>query len=358
MPRWISNRYRCLSLLLLAVAIAGAGEPPDPHFEFRDGTFQLQGWNGGSEPPAAGWESLFPIFAGSSQTPMLGTYTVEGAALVFRPRFPLAPGTGYHGVFPGGGFVVDGAPASHPIPRTRVEHLYPSAAVWPANTLRFYVYFSAPMGVGEAWQHIRLLDERGNPVSGAFLDLDQELWDPDHRRLTVLFDPVRIKRGLLPASQAGTPIVEGRHYTLAIDGDWHDADGNSLLEAFQKSLAGGSADRTPPNPRTWRVSPPNAGTMQALVVAFPKSMDYALLQRMLEVDGVRGNVAIDRNETEWRFTPDAPWKAGRYRLAADSSLEDVSGNHPERAFDVDIGRNVNPPATGKKISITFIVQQR
>jgi hypothetical protein len=289
---------------------------------------------------------------------MLGTYGVKGDALVFRPRFPLAPGTGYHGVFPGGGFVLDAAPAAHVVPRTRVEHIYPSADVWPANTLRFYICFSAPMSVGEAWQHLRLLDERGGPVSGAFLDLDEELWDPDHRRLAVLFDPGRIKRGLVPARQAGTPIVEGRRYTLAVDADWHDSRGVSLQDGFQKSLAGGSADRTPPTPKAWRLYPPPASTMQALVVDFPKSMDYALLERMLDIGGVPGNIAIDHKETEWRFTPDAPWKTGQYILTVDRALEDVSGNHPDRAFDVYIRRKTNSLAEEEKISVSFVVSPR
>jgi len=347
MLRWISNRCRCLSVLLLAGAVLATAA----HLEFRNGEFRLEGWTGGLQPPPAGWESIFPVFAGGSKTPMLGTYSVEGNALVFRPRFPVAPGTGYHGVFPGGGFVID-APPSRVNPETQVEHIYPSADIWPANTLKFYILFSAPMSAGEASQHIRLLDERGNSVSGAFLDPDQELWDPDYKRLTVLFDPGRIKRGLVPANQMGTPIVEGRYYTLAIDRDWHDARGVSLREDFHKSIAGGPADRTPPYPKTWRLIPPKAGTTEPLVVHFPKPMDYALLQRMLEVAGIAGSIAIEHNETEWRFTPVAAWKAGRYRLVADRTLEDISGNHLDRAFDVDLRQTV-PHRTEKKIAISF-----
>ena len=48
----------------------------------------------------------------------------------------------------------------------------------PANELKLYIYFSAPMSRGEAWKHIHLLDDAGKPVPLAFLELDQELWDP------------------------------------------------------------------------------------------------------------------------------------------------------------------------------------
>ena len=79
------------------------------------------------------------------------------------------------------------------------------------------------MSRGEAWKHIHLLDDSGKPVPLAFLELDQEFGTPANQRLTVLFDPGRIKRGLVPTNEIGSPIVEGKHYKLVIDRDWHDA---------------------------------------------------------------------------------------------------------------------------------------
>jgi len=67
--------------------------------------------------------------------------------------------------------------------------------------------------------------------------------------------------------------------------------------------------------------------VEPLVVEFLKPMDYALLQRMIEVQGVAGRIVIDRDETRWSFAPDAPWKAGSYHLIADNLLEDIAGNH-------------------------------
>jgi hypothetical protein len=253
MPRWISNRCPChkfAPLILLVAALAGAvGAQKGMHVEFASGVFRLVGWTGGSESPAAGWESVLAVYAGSSQTPMLGTYSVEGDALVFRPRFPVAPYVAYRAVSSGGVFFSD--PPRPPPPATRVERIYPSADVLPANTLKLYIRFSAPMSAGEAWDHIRLLDERGKALRDSFLD--EELWDPEHRRLTILFDPGRIKRGLAPAIEAGTPIVEGRRYTLAIDREWHDARGVAMVEGFQKVFTGGPAVRTSSDPKRWQV---------------------------------------------------------------------------------------------------------
>jgi hypothetical protein len=175
------------------------------HVEFNNGVFRLLNWKGSVDQP----ESILAVYAAGADTPMLGTYSRDGDALVFRPRFPLAAGVAYRAVFPGGALVV-GATAK-PAPNARIEHVYPSANVLPANELKLYIYFSAPMSRGEAWQHIHLMDrDSGKPVPLAFLELDQELWDPGNRRLTVLFDPGRIKRGLVPTNEIGPPIVEGK----------------------------------------------------------------------------------------------------------------------------------------------------
>jgi hypothetical protein len=358
MPRWISNRCPCHKighLILLIAALVGAVPAQQKmRVEFANGVFRLVGWTGGSESPATGWESVLAVYAGASQTPMLGTYSVEGGALVFRPRFPLAPYVGYRAVSRAGVFFSD--PPRPPPPATRVEHIYPSADVLPANTLKLYIRFSAPMSAGEAWSHIQLLDENGKALRDSFLD--EELWDPEHRQLTVLFDPGRIKRGLAPAIEAGTPIVEGRRYTLAIDREWHDARGVALVEGFQKVFTGGPAVHTSSDPKRWQVGMPKAGTSEPLVVHFPVPMDFALLRKtaMLRVSGIAGSTALHHDETEWRFTPDAPWKIGSYRLAANRMLEDICGNRLDRPFDRDTREKIPQRAAGTIISIPFNVR--
>ncbi len=216
-----------------------------------------------------------------------GTYAVEGGSLVFHPRFPLVAGVRYRAVFqaPQGKLVeatFDGPPRET-ISTTRVLHVYPSTDVLPSNTLKLYIYFSAPMSRGEAWQRIHLLDDQGQPLKFEFVEIQQELWDAQNTRLTVLFDPGRIKRGVLPEMELGPPIVEGKRYTLVIDREWKDARGVALQQEFRKSFRGGPADRMPPDPKTWRVTAPKAATSEALVVTFPKPMDYALLQRLFGV---------------------------------------------------------------------------
>ncbi|MGA3242755.1 MAG: hypothetical protein ABSG03_41460, partial [Bryobacteraceae bacterium] len=309
------------------------------------------------EMGAAGIMANTAIASAGDIPAMLGSYTVEGAVLTFRPRWPLTPGMHVRAVFhlPGEAAVEAAfdTPKSAPAAATRIEHVYPTADVLPSNTLKLYIYFSAAMRRGEAWQHIRLLDSQGVAVKLPFLEIDQELWDPANTRLTVLFDPGRIKRGLLPLRESGPNIEEGRQYTLAIGHEWLDANGEPLAANFAKPFRVVEAERAPVDPAQWRISPPRPGTADALVVDFPRPLDYALLQHAIAVDGVSGKVEVARGETQWRFTPEAPWKRAEYRLTVNTTLEDLAGNRVGRAFDVDKFQEVTAQIQTETVSIPF-----
>src|SRR5438046_621078 len=169
------------------------------------------------------------VYAGAGNVPPLaGTTGFENGVLVFRPTYPLAPGVRYRVVFtPASGAPIertfDGPPRSV-VPSARVERVYPTADVLPSNQLRLYIYFSASMSRGEAEQRIHVLDAGGKILRGIFLP-GQELWDPLNRRLTMTFDPGRIKRDLTSNRAMGRPIADGKRYTLVIDREWRDANG-------------------------------------------------------------------------------------------------------------------------------------
>src|ERR1700683_1240173 len=77
-----------LAALLLQLAAAAAGVS----IRATAGAFQVTGWKASAEL-AAGWSSVFQVYAGAGDVPaMLGSYTVESAVLTFRPRWPLTPG--------------------------------------------------------------------------------------------------------------------------------------------------------------------------------------------------------------------------------------------------------------------------
>ncbi|HEY1753018.1 MAG TPA: hypothetical protein VGG29_17295 [Caulobacteraceae bacterium] len=322
----------------------GAQAPPAPRI-WRDGeAFRAGPWAGPA--PAGGWPGVFEVFAGErpGAPAMLGAYAAEAGALAFRPRFVPSPELRLRAEFrpPGGAPPVvawfGGVPRPQRAPSTRVVSVTPSAGAWPENILRLYVQFAAPMRIGVAWDHIRMLDAAGRPMGGMFVEIDQELWDPEGRRLTVLFDPARIKRGLVDHVNEGPPLSEGAAATLVIEPFWRDAEGALLAAGFRKPVIVGPPLRAGLDPADWRVTPP-AAPAGPLIVDFPHPLDAALALRALSIwkgpAELAGAARLDRAETRFAFTPAHPWTPGRYRLLADPVLEDIAGNRLGRPFDID-----------------------
>ena len=350
-------------LFLNSLSITAAAQTIS--LQLDGGTFKVVGLPAAAlREPAAGWPSVFAIYAGTGAVPALaGSYSVENGALVFRPKYPLAPGPRYRALFRGAGAspierTFEG-PAHTATPAARVDRVYPSSGVLPSNQLRLYIYFSAPMSRGEAEQRIHVLDADGKPLRGVFLP-GQELWDPNNTRLTMTFDPGRIKRDLTSNTAMGPPIAERRRYTLVIDREWRDANGVPMVATFTKRFQGGAAIRQPPDPKTWRLTSPPAGSRDPLVVSFGRPMNYPLLQRMLKVAGPRGDVAgaidVAREESEWRFTPASPWSAGAHKLVVDTSLEDLAGNKIGQPFDIDVFDHVTEHITSSTTSVPFEIR--
>lgn len=347
----------------------GVAASPSVSIQFLGGVFRIVGWQPPATPPAKGWGSVFVVYAGSGDIPpLLGSYALEGASLVFHPAYPIAAGVHYRAIFtsPSGGARVEASFDGPPRPTNRiarVERVYPSSDVWPSNQLRLYIYFSESMSRGEAARHIHVLDSQGQGLAGSrgvFLP-GEELWDPAFKRLTMTFDPGRIKRGLTSNEKIGPPITEGKRYTLVIDAAWPDARGVPMAAEFRKTFRGGPAQRIPPDPKRWNIAVPKAGGREALVVHFPTPMNYPLLQRMISVSGpwgglIYGAVSIARQETEWRFEPEKPWAAGTYRLVVDTGLEDLAGNHIGEPFDIDVFNKVTEHIDTKTVSLPFNVR--
>jgi hypothetical protein len=295
------------------------------------------------------WERLLRVTIGANQPAVLGAYATTPQAVRFTPRFPLDPGRAYAVTFdpsrlPGadGSSVVLRAIVTPPVPpRPRVASVtgvHPAAPVVPANQLRLYINFSAPMGRSGGIEHVTLLDERGTPLDDPFLPLDTDLWNDDRTRFTVLFDPGRVKRGILPHERMGRALQSGRRYTLVVSRDWKDAHGRPLAADFTHAFTAGPADERPLDTRTWKIEAPLAGTRDPLRIAFGKPLDHALLHRALGVarDGtpIDGLASVEDGDAAWRFTPRDAWRAGTHAVVVLTILEDVAGNRIGRAFEV------------------------
>jgi hypothetical protein len=313
---------------------------------------------------AARWSNLFGVWVGplkagqkADQPPILGSYRIDGGVLRFSPRFPVEPGLLHRARFRPARLPnpVEGAadvaseltrPRAVSSPTTTVTRIDPAGNRLPENLLKFYIHFSAPMSRGEAYERVHLLDESGKALAAPFLELDEELWDPAGTRLTLFLDPGRIKRGLRPREEAGPVLEAGKGYTLVVDRDWPDAEGNLLREAARKAFRAGTPDETQPDPKTWAVTPPAAASRDPLLIVFPEALDRAMLDRALVVhdaDGrtVAGRIEVSADATHWRFHPHGQWRSSTYQLVVDTALEDLAGNSVARPFEVDVQRPIS-----------------
>ncbi len=318
------------------------------------------------------WSGILRVAVEAGAPAVLGEYAVAEGALRFTPLFPFDEGRQYQvrfdpGRLPGApadaGAVVEanvGRPASTAAPSTSVARVYPGGDEVPENLLRMYIEFSAPMGRRSGVEYIRVLDSAGREIPGAVLPLEYEFWSPDHRRFTVFFDPGRVKKGILPNRQTGRPLEVGRSMTLVISREWRDAQGLPLTEDFRRTLRVGPPNEKPIDPASWRIQAPGAGTRDGVIVTFPEPLDHGLLMRALGVrfngQPVEGNIAIERGETRWTFTPTGSWGAGAYDLLALDILEDPAGNQIGRAFEVENASAVDQGPAPKTVTLPFRVK--
>jgi hypothetical protein len=281
----------------------------------------------------------------------------DGDDVCFVPRFPFLADTEYE-------VEVDGtvvgratrADESSSEPPTEIVAIRPTSATVPRNLLRCYVEFSAPMRAAGA-AHVRMIGADGTPVVGALLATEYELWDAEHRRLTVLLDPARIKRGLVSHTEVGYALQERSAVSMVVDAEFPDASGRPLLAGATRSWQVVGDERRQVTPSSWSLMPGAAGTREPLHVGFDRSLDHGLVARCLQVADperqLAGVIEVGDEERSWRFVPAAPWVAAPHRLVVDPVLEDVAGNSVRRVFDRDLARAEDRPRPDGPVELVF-----
>lgn len=274
--------------------------------------------------------------------------------LVISPNFPFLPGTEYDlrlGLKSGEEaefkILVQGTKAKPP----QLLWHTPNATIIPENTLRLYLMFSEPMAKGFAREAIWIERTDGTIVDSPFLNLSTELWDSEQRRLTLLFDPGRIKQGVGPNQSDGAPLQAGHSYCLVVSGGMKSAKGLSLNHETRVPLHIGAARRDAIDPWQWGIQSPRIGTRDPLRVQFLRVIDNGSSTRRISVvdstnTPLTGNVGSDGSV--WVFTPKVPW-TGNEHLVVDPKLEDVAGNTPHAPFDASSG------TIGKKVETIRLV---
>ena len=290
---------------------------------------------------------------------MAGSFCPVADGVAFVPRFPFVDGETY-------ALCVDGVVAAtllRPVvagtPSTEVVAIHPSGDEVPLNLLRIYVHFSAPMSEGFAASSVRMLAAKtGEELAGTFLRMEPELWDREHRRLTVFLDPARIKRGLVPHLESGYPLAEGAEVDFAVGDSFRDAAGLPLISGAMHRYRVGGAVRARINTDEWSVAAPRAGTCDPLSITFDRPLDHGLLQRCLSVEDssgkkVGGRAGIEKCERRWMFAPAKPWDAQTLRVVVDTALEDVAGNALTHVFDRDLTNPTHDPIDAQTVAIDF-----
>jgi hypothetical protein len=282
----------------------------------------------------------------NSPIPVQGVFSEYEDYLIFTPYYPFENGLTYTvrtkdlntGRYFDSNFVLE---ATEKRNVAELLHIYPSAEELPENLLRFYLYFNSPMRQGKALKHIHLVDSNGDKDTQAFMQFKHELWSPDGKRLTLLFDPGRIKRGVSTNLELGPALLEGNTYQLEISGDWQDIYGQKLCATHTKTFKVGAAYRTAIDISSWNVNEPEVASTKPLTIQLDRIMDYALVQSMIQIrslenQNVQGNWEISETESVLHFTPDEKWQNGNYEIVLDSSIEDVTGNNLNSLLDDQI----------------------
>lgn len=304
----------------------------------------------------------------SDRTPVsiAGRWMVESDRLLFRPKYAFRGGLRFRVAE-----LRDEAPGlilwEFRIPRgggpePRLTEIRPAAVRWPANLLRVYLHFNRPMARGEANRRIKLRDESGQTLVQPFLELDQELWDRDGRRLTLLFDPGRVKQGLKPREEDGAILLAGHRYTIEVLAGWPDSRGVPCAEGFVRTIEVTDADDVPIAPRKWRISAPRAKTTDPLVVTFDQPVDTGIALRLIGVleSGecpLDGKPEVSADGLTWKFVPNVAWSPGLHFIEVDPALEDPSGNQVGRPFESDLkagGETIMQ--SSRPTRLTFVVE--
>lgn len=328
------------------------------------------------------WDNLLRVAVFDTVVPdattrsIVGRYLVNDTAVEFHPRFPFDAGRRYRvalrlasvdrsvdrSVDPDSTLAFTFAlPAGDQTRRTYVTRISPSSEVVPANLLRVYIEFSAPMSNTGGLAFVTLRDASDREVPQAFLPLEADFWNRDRTRYTAFLDPGRVKQGILPNEQLGRALVPGKQYSIVVDSSWRDANGIPLVASFRQSFRAGPVADQVVNVSQWRIVPPARASTQALQVVFPSPLDRGLLSRALGVidaDGVSvaGHIDIAIGERAWRFTPQEAWRSGLYQLVVLSILEDPSGNSVERPFEVDVFDRVDSTAGVQTRHLPFSIR--
>lgn len=213
-----------------------------------------------------------------------------------------------------------------------VQQVFPSGDRLPVNALRLSVEF-AEAQESAVLPRLRLRDQNGNTHSHAFLE--QELWSPDRKTLTVLFDPGRVKTGTTRHVNMGAPLAGYTRVELMLD--------DVVVKGWQ--VDGTSCK--PLSMASWQIEVPHGNGRAALRIRFPEAIDKQAEHLLAVVDArgarVKGSEQLVSFEKLWVFTPDVAWARGEYHVVHHPDFENSCGDRVGDTFEHVVSSQVKAP---------------
>lgn len=214
-----------------------------------------------------------------------------------------------------------------------VVQIDPASQSIPENVLRMHVRFSEPMREGYFSDHIELVDlETGAVIPRAFYDSFYELWSKDHRRLTLLVDPGRVKTELQAHDEMGRAFANGRRYELRVLPQWKTMSGEELAQPFAWQFMVEPEIRTAMSPDAWQIE----AAAGQVTIAFDRVVDLHSLNAHMRVL----DASVAPIMEEWTLDPSGRVATVRFdpqriptQIALRHRFEDVAGNTVAAAFD-------------------------
>ncbi|MCJ8314059.1 MAG: hypothetical protein HRU38_16260 [Saccharospirillaceae bacterium] len=238
-------------------------------------------------------------------------------------------------------------------PTPKIVSVFPSSNTLPSNTLRFYIHFSEPMQQKVSASYIRLENSKGVVDTQAFMNFSTELWSPDAKRLTLLLDPGRIKRGVNSNEALGPALVLGKNYNLVIDGAWPTYEGKFLQGEFVKAIFVEDPYRTIPSLENWSVTELSGSELK---VNLDRIFDSALLKRLVLITDeqdlpVMGEFVLGAKQRSFTFIPNQSFKGKFINIIIDPRLEDIAGNNFRALLDSAKGFKKIDPILTKQVAL-------
>jgi hypothetical protein len=202
------------------------------------------------------------------------------------------------------------------------------------------------MKSGQVKEKVFLENSNGERDDYAFLPTPIELWDTSQTRLTLLFDPGRVKKQVGPNQALGAPLKANQRYRLVVAKGMMAATGIATNQDHILEVKVGPAERRRLVMNKWKIVTPLAGSQSPIKIHFDRVIDPSNTLRNLHIEfpdstKITGFAKIVGQT--WEFTPDAFWHAGEYRIVAARSLEDIAGNRLNTAFDSIAGTSKSDP---------------